>query len=246
MPMSLPDSQFVPVTESLQASWTTTRTAQASHVWASFWLTLLRVRKLPNSFRDSLRLLTLALAFHRTEHLRNELESVSDRVRESLAAIDANGETVLWLSRFGVIRLINFVQQSKFAEKYSPAALPFVQHFLPSPAHRTGVQQESEALPLTEQQFRDAPSAPKFQFPCIVLSHGKNTMFEAMKVQSGIDDATVVALEGKWSAAQEKLAQSVSARSTRVVVKDASHAIHHERPDEIVRAVRKLVEEARA
>lgn len=161
--------------------------------------------------------------------------------------MDANGDTVLWLSRFGLIRLINFVQTRKFAEKYSPAALPFVQHYSPSPAHRQGVQLETKALPLTEQHFRDAaPSASAFAFPCIVISHGKKDMFAAMKVQAGVDDATVDELERKWSDAQDKLAQTVSKRGERVVVQDAGHAIHHERPDEIARAVRKLVEQARS
>lgn len=172
---------------------------------------------------------------------------MSDKVRESLEAMDKNGETVLWLSRFAVIRLVNFVQSRKFMDKYSPEALPFVMHYSPSPAHRQGVLHESEALPVTEQRFRDAaPAASPFAFPCIVLSHGKQEMFNAMKLQARVDDATIEQLERKWSDAQEKLAQTVSKRGQRIIVRDAGHAIHHEQPDEVTRAVRSLVEQARS
>ncbi|KAG7387434.1 Epsin-1, required for endocytosis and actin patch assembly [Phytophthora boehmeriae] len=178
------------------------------------------------------------------ENLRGELESVSESVQKSLTAMDENGETVLLLSRIGLIRLISLVQHSKSVAKYSPFALPYVEHFSPSPAHRTGALHENQGIPKTEQRFRDsAASKYPFEFPCVVLSHGKSGMFDSMKMEPGVTPDTLTALERKWLEAQTKLAQTVSMRSVHLVVKDAGHCIHHEKPEEVTKAVRAIVEE---
>ncbi|KAG7382508.1 Epsin-1, required for endocytosis and actin patch assembly [Phytophthora pseudosyringae] len=178
------------------------------------------------------------------ENLRGELEGVSEVVHQSLSDMDSNGEMVLRMSRFGLIRLINVVQHAKSVAKYSPVALPYVEHFSPSPAHREGALRENQAIPETEQRFRDAAagSAP-FEFPCVVLSHGKAGMFDSMKMQAGVTPQMLADLERKWLDAQTKLAHTVSKRSVHVVVNDAGHCIHHEKPEEVTKAVRALVDE---
>ncbi|KAG6616975.1 Equilibrative Nucleoside Transporter (ENT) Family [Phytophthora cinnamomi] len=179
------------------------------------------------------------------EDLRGELESVSEVVHKSLADMDSNGEMVLRLSRVGLIRLINVVQHAKMVSKYSTVALPYVEHFSPSPAHREGALHENQAIPQTEQRFRDAAATgtKPFEFPCVVLSHGKAGMFDTMKMQAGVTPQTLADLERKWLDAQTKLAHTVSKRSVHLVVNDAGHCIHHEKPDEVTKAVRALVEE---
>ncbi|RLN89266.1 hypothetical protein BBJ28_00012657 [Nothophytophthora sp. Chile5] len=178
------------------------------------------------------------------ENLREEMEGVSEEVRKSLVAMDGNGETVLRLARIGLIRLISVVQHAKFVAKFSPVALPYVEYFSPSPAHREGALRENQGIPQTEQRFRDsAAAAGPFAFPCVVLSHGKTGMFDGMKVEAGVSPETLVELERKWLEAQTKLAHTVSSRSVHLVVKDAGHCIHHEKPEEITKAVRALVDE---
>ncbi|KAG6975675.1 hypothetical protein JG688_00002165 [Phytophthora aleatoria] len=177
------------------------------------------------------------------ENLRGELESVSEVVHKSLEEMDSNSEMVLRLSRFGLIRLINVVQHSKMAEKYSPAALPYVEYCSPSPAHREGALRENQAIPETEQRFRDSAGSTPFEFPCVVLSHGKAGMFDTMKMQAGVTPKTLADLERKWLDAQTKLANTVSKRSVHLVVNDAGHCIHHEKPEEVTKAVRALVDE---
>ncbi|RLN52988.1 hypothetical protein BBJ29_006096 [Phytophthora kernoviae] len=178
------------------------------------------------------------------ENLRGELENVAESVRKSLTAMDDNGETVLLLSRFGLIRLISLVQHSKSVAKYSPIALPYVEHFSPSPAHRTGALHENQGIPKTEQHFQDAVAGTNpFEFPCVVLSHGKSGMFDSMKLEAGVTPDILTALEHKWLEAQTKLAQTVSNRSVHVVVTDAGHCIHHEKPEEVTKAVRAIMDE---
>ncbi|ETI41981.1 hypothetical protein L915_12537 [Phytophthora nicotianae] len=176
------------------------------------------------------------------ENLREELESVSEVVHKSLEEMDSNAEMVLRLSRLGLIRLINVVQHSKMADKYSPVALPFVQYFSPSPAHREGALRENQAIHETEKRFRGSGSTP-FGFPCVVLSHGKAGMFDTMKMQAGVTPKTLADLERKWLDAQTKLANTVSKRSVHLVINDAGHCIHHEKPEEVTKAVRALVDE---
>ncbi|KAF1314498.1 Equilibrative nucleoside transporter, partial [Globisporangium splendens] len=179
------------------------------------------------------------------ENLREELERVSPTVKSALKTMDDNGETVLALSRFGIIRMINSIQRDKFVKRYSPIALPFVEHFLPSPAHRQGALWENQGIPLTEERLRNEPRASGFEFPCVVLSHGKPDMFDGMKADANIDLDTIVALERKWQAAQQRLVDEVSALpSVHIVVPDVGHNIQHEEPDEITRVVRALVNEA--
>jgi hypothetical protein len=179
-----------------------------------------------------------------SENLRGELESVSEVVHKSLSDMDNNGEMVLRLSRIGLIRLINVVQNAKLAAKYPPLALPYVQYYLPSPAHREGALRENQALPETEQRFRDAAAGlTPFEFPCGGLSHGKAGMFDSMKMQTGVTPQMLADLERKWLDAQTKLAHSVSKRSVHIVVDDAGHCIHQEKPEEVAKAVRALVDE---
>ncbi|KAJ8546727.1 hypothetical protein ON010_g11507 [Phytophthora cinnamomi] len=66
---------------------------------------------------------------------------------------------------------------------------------------------------------------------------------EAVRVPAGVTPQTLADLERKWLDAQTKLAHTVSKRSVHLVVNDASHCIHHEKPDEVTKAVRALVEE---
>uniref|UniRef100_A0AAV1VI20 AB hydrolase-1 domain-containing protein n=1 Tax=Peronospora matthiolae TaxID=2874970 RepID=A0AAV1VI20_9STRA len=178
------------------------------------------------------------------ENLRRDLESVSEVVQKLLTEMDENGDTVLRLARFGLIRLINLVQHAKLQAKYTATALPYVEYFLPSPAHREGALRENQAIPETEQRFRDSVStAAPFKFPCVVLSHGKAGMFDSMKMQAGVTTHMLADLERKWLDAQIKLANTVSKRTAHLVVKDAGHCIHHEKPEEVVKAVRALVDE---
>ncbi|OWZ21844.1 Equilibrative Nucleoside Transporter [Phytophthora megakarya] len=178
------------------------------------------------------------------ENLRGELENVSEAVHKSLQDMDNNGDIVLRLSRIGLIRLINVVQRAKMATKYSPIALPYVEYFSPSPAHREGALRENQAIPETEQRFRDAEAgAAPFDFPCVVLSHGKTGMFDSMKMQAGVTPKTLADLEHKWLEAQTKLAQTVSQRVVHLVESDAGHCIHHEKPEQITKAVQALVDE---
>ncbi|KAF1779654.1 Alpha/Beta hydrolase fold [Phytophthora cactorum] len=156
------------------------------------------------------------------ENLRGELESVSDVVHKSLEEMDSNGEMVLRLSRFGLIRLINVVQH---------------------PRWRKRALRENQAIPETEQRFRDSAGSTPFEFPCVVLSHGKAGMFDTMKMQAGVTPKTLADLERKWLDAQTKLANTVSKRSVHLVVNDAGHCIHHEKPEEVTKAVRALVDE---
>ncbi|CEG39378.1 alpha beta hydrolase fold protein [Plasmopara halstedii] len=177
------------------------------------------------------------------ENLRFDLESISDAVHKSLAEMDRNGEMVLFLARFGFIRLINVVQHAKMVGKYSPAALPYVEYFSPSPAHREGALRENQSLSITEQRFRDAIGQTQFDFPCVVLSHGKAGMFDSMKLQAGVTPQTLVELERRWLDAQKRLATNVSGRSVHRVIHDAGHCIPHEKPEEITKAVRALIDE---
>lgn len=178
------------------------------------------------------------------ENLRRELESVSPAVKESLETMDANGATVLALSRFGIIRMINNVQRDKFVKRYSPIALPYVEYYLPSPAHRQGALWENQGIPLTEERFRDTPFGRGFEFPCVVLTHGKPDMFDGMKANPGIDTSTIIAMERKWQSAQQKLVDEVSAKpSVHITVPEVGHNIQHEQPEEVTRVVRALVNE---
>ncbi|CAH0482110.1 unnamed protein product [Peronospora belbahrii] len=186
--------------------------------------------------------LVLVDALH--ENLRGKLEHVSEVVHESLSEMDSNGETVLRLARVGLIRLINVVQYSKLEAMYSAAALPYVQYYAPSPAHREGVLHETQAIPETEQRFQDiASSTTPFEFPCVVLSHGKAGMFDSIKMQKGVTAHTLAELERIWLDAQTKLANLVSNRTVHLVVNDAGHCIHHEKPEVVAKAVRALVDE---
>ncbi|TDH72578.1 hypothetical protein CCR75_003884 [Bremia lactucae] len=177
------------------------------------------------------------------ENLRGELESVSVAVQKSLAEMDSNGEMVLFLARVGLIRLINVVQHAKAKLKYSPAALSYVQYFSPSPAHREGALRENQAIPETEQRFRNSTFFKAFDFPCVVLSHGKAGMFDSMKRQPGVTPTTLVDLERKWLDAQRILAETVSKRSVHLVIDDAGHCIHHEQPEIVTKAIRVLIDD---
>ncbi|KAI9916850.1 hypothetical protein PsorP6_018133 [Peronosclerospora sorghi] len=193
---------------------------------------------------NSLKCRGLVLVDALQENVRSELESVSDAVRKLLTDMDRNGEMVLRLSRIGFLRLINVVQHSKLVAKYSAAALPYVEYFSPSPAHREGVLRENQAIPETEQHFRDSMSCvTPFEFPCVVLSHGKADLFDSMKMQAGVTQHVVEELEHKWQDAQTKLANTISTRSVHRVITEAGHDIHHERPEEVAKAVRAIVDE---
>ncbi|KAJ0412213.1 hypothetical protein ATCC90586_005826 [Pythium insidiosum] len=181
------------------------------------------------------------------ENLRQELESVSDSVRSALAAMDNNGDKVLRLAKIGLIRLITTVQYKKTLAKYTKEAAPYVQFYSPTPAHRQAANWENAALPQTEQAFRDDVSrARRVDAPCVVLSHGKPDLFNGLQVQPGIDAGMIAAMERKWQEAQRLLAKTVaSTPAVQVVVPDAGHCIHHEKPEAISRVVRALVHEAR-
>lgn len=177
------------------------------------------------------------------ENLRSELESISDAVHKSLIEMDSNGRMVLHLARFGFIRLINVVQHAKMVAKYLPTSLPYVKYFSPSPAHREGALRENQSISETEQRFRNTLGSTRFDFPCVVLSHGKAGMFDSMKMQVGVTSKTLADLERKWLDAQIKLANIVSKRSVHLVVNDAGHFINHEKPEVVTKAVRALVDE---
>lgn len=178
------------------------------------------------------------------ENLRRELESVSPAAKESLEIMDANGETVLSLARFGIIRMINNIQRDKFVKRYSPISLPYVEHYLPSPTHRQGALWENQGIPLTEERFRDTPFGRGFEFATVVLSHGKPDMFDGMTANPGIDVSTISAMERKWQNAQERLVEEVSAKpSVHITVPDVGHNIQHEQPEEATRVLRALVNE---
>ncbi|GLE11796.1 hypothetical protein PINS_up024485 [Pythium insidiosum] len=181
------------------------------------------------------------------ENLRQELESVSDAVRSALVAMDNNGDKVLRLAKIGLIRLITTVQYKKTLAKYTKEAAPYVQFYSPTPAHRQAANWENAALPQTEQAFRDDVSrARRVDAPCVVLSHSNSDLFNGLQVQPGIDATTIAALERKWQEAQRVLAKTVGTTpAVQLVVPDAGHCIHHEKPEAISRVVRALVHEAR-
>ncbi|DAZ94932.1 TPA: hypothetical protein N0F65_012649 [Lagenidium giganteum] len=175
------------------------------------------------------------------ENLRGELESVSEPVKDALAKMDSNGQLVLALAYIGLVRLIGVVQHSQLAAKYSALALPFVEYFSPTPAHRRAALRENEAIAQTEQHFRE--SAPRSRpLPAVVLSHGRTGMFTSMKFQQGVDEVAIRALETKWQEGQQRLAKTVGA--VQIVVPEAGHNIQQEKPEEVVKAVRALIEES--
>ncbi|TMW62211.1 hypothetical protein Poli38472_009704 [Pythium oligandrum] len=180
------------------------------------------------------------------ENLRAELESVSEPVRAALQKMDANGDTVLRLAHVGIIRLITTVQRKKMMDKYSAEALPYVEFYTPTPAHRRGANNENAALPLTEERFRESPPVRGLDVPTVVLTHGKADLFEGMIMQPGITPPAVAALEDKWQEAQRVLAKTVSSKpALQIIVKDGGHCIHHEKPEEVTKVVRALVNETR-
>lgn len=96
---------------------------------------------------------------------------------------------------------------------------------------------EAEALRLGAEQVQNVRADPAAQdTPLVVLSHGVPSMF------SGLPAEEARTAEQAWQAAQEALAAS-STRGRLAVAEGSGHDAHVERPDLVVEAIRRLVEQ---
>jgi hypothetical protein len=76
--------------------------------------------------------------------------------------------------------------------------------------------------------------------PLIVLTAGLPTSVGS----SPVEERRLLAEQNVWVEIQANLAR-LSSKGRQVVVHDARHTIHFDRPDTVIRAVKEVVEEAR-
>ena len=99
---------------------------------------------------------------------------------------------------------------------------------------------EMEALEESQELLRVARDGAFPDVPIVVIRHA------AMSVppELGIGEDAVARYEELWRDLQGKLA-ALSRQGRLVVAEDAGHAIHHDRPDVVVDAIREVVEAVR-
>ena len=118
--------------------------------------------------------------------------------------------------------------------------------------HRKGVMEENEGLHETEALMRETKDhfqlGPKTRM--VVLSHGRETMFNSMSFSPGIGFEELNQLEHIWSRGQKELVEKymhANAEDTKKImhqtVEETGHLIPQERPESIVSAVQALVNE---
>ncbi|KAF0714632.1 Aste57867_3774 [Aphanomyces stellatus] len=176
------------------------------------------------------------------ESVKGTMDAVSPQVHDALAARQKNAATLLKMSHFGLVRLVHTLQTKRNAARFSTTALPFIDYFTPSPIHRRGVVNESDAVADIEASLLASPLPDLKQVPLVVLSHGNNTMFASMRLEPGIDDAAVAQMEAAWAKGQDTLT-TLSARAVHRVVTEVGHDMPHEKPGEVVAAILALINE---
>lgn len=97
---------------------------------------------------------------------------------------------------------------------------------------------EFEELDALQDEVRAARPATPSDIPLVVLSHG------VPQAIPGLPEDVNRAYEAAWQQMQRELAAQ-SSRGRHVVVEGSGHNIHHDRPDEVVKAIREVVEAAR-
>jgi pimeloyl-ACP methyl ester carboxylesterase len=98
---------------------------------------------------------------------------------------------------------------------------------------------ELAALEESRSQVRAARDRSLGDIPLIVLSHG------IPQAIPGLPDEVNRAYEAAWQQMQIEVAAQ-SSKGQHFVVKGAGHMIHHDRPEQVVAAIRQVVEAARS
>jgi pimeloyl-ACP methyl ester carboxylesterase len=94
---------------------------------------------------------------------------------------------------------------------------------------------ELENLEKTRDQLRAARDDALKNIPIIVLSHGQSFVIP------NLPDEVNREYEATWQTLQQELTAQ-SARGKRIVVENAGHMIHLERPDLVVAAIREVID----
>lgn len=94
---------------------------------------------------------------------------------------------------------------------------------------------ELEGLDASQDEVRAVRPAGLDDIPLVALSHGQPQSIP------GMPDEVNQAYETAWQEMQGELA-ALSTRGRHQVVEGSGHAIHHDRPDVVVAAIREVVE----
>ncbi len=86
------------------------------------------------------------------------------------------------------------------------------------------------------ESVRMAAASRRFDFPLLVLSHGKPDMFEGMMSDQEIDRA-----EESWQKMQAEMA-SLSPQGKLIIAEKSGHKIHIEQPELVVEVIREVIE----
>jgi pimeloyl-ACP methyl ester carboxylesterase len=97
---------------------------------------------------------------------------------------------------------------------------------------------ELEALEDTQAQVRSARAASLGDLPLVVLSHGQPASVP------GMPDEVNRQYENAWQEMHIEIA-GMSSQGRRIVAEKSGHMIHHEQPELVVEAIRRVVDQAR-
>jgi pimeloyl-ACP methyl ester carboxylesterase len=97
----------------------------------------------------------------------------------------------------------------------------------------------AEERALSESAAQAAATAPLGDLPLVVLSHDPDATVPR------VPPSAMKPAETAWNQMQEELAH-LSSRGTHSIVKNSSHYIQRDRPDQVVEAVRTVLEQGRA
>jgi hypothetical protein len=84
-----------------------------------------------------------------------------------------------------------------------------------------------------------ATAGTRFDFPLVVLSHGKPDMFEGMMLEREIEKA-----EESWRQMQAEMAR-LSPQGKLIIAENSGHIIHIQQPELVIEAIREVIEHIR-
>ncbi|MGA8868112.1 MAG: alpha/beta hydrolase [Candidatus Sulfotelmatobacter sp.] len=140
----------------------------------------------------------------------------------------------------------SFLRQAEFLEFTMPFGIPRLLGFCGhDPAiraaecnFRTAHEGVTELKTVPESAAQTAACGPLGDLPLAVLSHDPD------KPQPDLPEDLVKPTNDAWDQMQEELAH-LSSRGTRTIAKGSSHYIQIDRPDVVVDAIRRVVDEVR-
>lgn len=161
----------------------------------------------------------------------NQQSRLPAAVTKEDAAIKTIAKALRVMAPAGIpraLQLADRMQGDDFPDDVRPAAMSrmYQTHFF------TALLNEVRSAEMSTTQ--DSPPAGLGRTPLIVLSQGKDE-------NPGLSDEQFAQLKQNWNEMQLELA-ALSANSERIIAEKSGHYIHHDQPELVIDAIRRVVE----